>query len=140
MRNCVVKGGVKGSHCGGPYICSGVQPRCQRQACGRWPATSRVPENMARVIEFMDVGATNGWKMDDVIPGAEVVKRIHEVFPCEPVDPNYSGEVARRWRYQNGGRVRLHLQRCGGLLRRLHPRATFHRWRDLRLPVRSEGL
>ena len=48
------------------------------------------------------MGATNGWKMDDVIPGAEVVKRIHEVFPCEPVDPNYSGEVARRWRYQDG--------------------------------------
>jgi cyclic pyranopterin phosphate synthase len=58
--------------------------------------------NIVRFIEFMDVGATNGWKMDDVIPGAEVVKRIHEVFPCEPVDPNYSGEVARRWRYQDG--------------------------------------
>jgi GTP 3',8-cyclase len=59
--------------------------------------------NIVRFIEFMDVGATNGWKMDDVIPSAEVVKHIHEVFPCEPADPNYFGEVARRWRYQDGG-------------------------------------
>ena len=59
--------------------------------------------NIVRFIEFMDVGATNGWKMDDVIPSAEVVKHIHEVFPCEPADPNYFGEVARRWRYQEAG-------------------------------------
>ncbi len=58
--------------------------------------------NIVRFIEFMDVGASNGWKMDDVIPSAEVVRRIHAVFPCEPVDPNYSGEVAKRWRYKDG--------------------------------------
>jgi cyclic pyranopterin phosphate synthase len=58
--------------------------------------------NIVRFIEFMDVGASNGWKMDDVIPSAEVVRRIHEVFPCEPADPNYSGEVAKRWRYKDG--------------------------------------
>lgn len=46
--------------------------------------------NIVRFIEFMDVGATNGWKMDDVIPSAEVVKHIHEVFPCEPADPTTS--------------------------------------------------
>lgn len=57
---------------------------------------------IVRFIEFMDVGASNGWKMDDVIPSAEVVRRIHEVFPCEPADPNYTGEVAQRWRYQDG--------------------------------------
>lgn len=58
--------------------------------------------NIVRFIEFMDVGASNGWKMDDVIPSEEVVKRIHEVFPCEPANPNYSGEVAKRWRYKDG--------------------------------------
>ena len=58
--------------------------------------------NIVRFIEFMDVGASNGWKMDDVIPSAEVVRRIHEVFPCEPANPNYSGEVAKRWRYKDG--------------------------------------
>jgi GTP 3',8-cyclase len=58
--------------------------------------------NIVRFIEFMDVGATNGWKMDDVIPSAEVVRRINEVFPCEPVNPNHVGEVAKRWRYKDG--------------------------------------
>ncbi|MGH8676635.1 MAG: GTP 3',8-cyclase MoaA, partial [Burkholderiales bacterium] len=46
---------------------------------------------------------TNGWRMDDVVPSAEVVRRIGEVFPLEPVDPNYPGEVAKRWRYRDGG-------------------------------------
>ena len=58
--------------------------------------------NIVRFIEFMDVGTSNGWKMDDVIPSAEVIRRIHAVFPCEPAIPNYTGEVAKRWRYQDG--------------------------------------
>ena len=58
--------------------------------------------NIVRFIEFMDVGATNGWKMRDVVPSAEVVDRIQSVFPCEPADPNYAGEVAKRWRYRDG--------------------------------------
>ena len=58
--------------------------------------------HIVRFIEFMDVGATNGWRMDDVIPSAEVVRRIGEAFPCEPVNPNHFGEVARRWRYKDG--------------------------------------
>ncbi len=58
--------------------------------------------HIVRFIEFMDVGATNGWCMDDVIPSAEVVRRIGEAFPCEPVNPNHFGEVARRWRYKDG--------------------------------------
>ena len=57
--------------------------------------------NIVRFIEFMDVGATNGWKMDDVIPSAEVVRRINQEFPCEPVNPNHRGEVAKRWRYKD---------------------------------------
>jgi len=59
--------------------------------------------HIVRFIEFMDVGATNGWKMDDVVPSAEVVRGIGETFPCEPVNPNHFGEVARRWRYKDGG-------------------------------------
>lgn len=58
--------------------------------------------NIVRFIEYMDVGATNGWKMDDVVPSAEIVRRIGEVLPCEPANANYSGEVAKRWRYRDG--------------------------------------
>ena len=58
--------------------------------------------HIARFIEYMDVGSTNGWRMDDVVPSAELVRRIAETFPLEPADPNYAGEVAERWRYQDG--------------------------------------
>ncbi len=58
--------------------------------------------HIPRFIEFMDVGATNGWRMDDVIPSAEIVRRIHEVFPLVGTDANYAGEVAERWRYADG--------------------------------------
>ena len=58
--------------------------------------------HIVRFIEFMDVGATNGWRMDDVIPSAEVVRRINAVFPLAVVDANYQGEVAARWRYADG--------------------------------------
>ena len=56
-----------------------------------------------RFIEYMDVGASNGWKMDEVIASAEVVRRISEVMPLEPIDANYAGETAARWRYRDGG-------------------------------------
>jgi cyclic pyranopterin phosphate synthase len=55
-----------------------------------------------RFIEFMDVGSSNGWRMNDVIPSAEVIKRINAELPLEEVAPNYSGEVSARWRYQDG--------------------------------------
>ena len=55
-----------------------------------------------RFIEYMDVGATNGWRLDEVTPAHEIVDRIDRVFPIEPVEPNYRGEVARRWRYLDG--------------------------------------
>jgi cyclic pyranopterin phosphate synthase len=58
--------------------------------------------HILRFIEFMDVGASNGWRMNDVLPSAEVVRRIGEHFPLEPADPNYEGEVAERWRYLDG--------------------------------------
>ncbi|WP_374239888.1 GTP 3',8-cyclase MoaA [Zoogloea sp.] len=59
--------------------------------------------HILRFIEFMDVGSSNGWRMDDVVPSAEVIRRISAVFPLEPIDPNYPGEVAERWRYTDGG-------------------------------------
>ena len=55
-----------------------------------------------RFIEYMDVGHTNGWRMDDVVPAAEIVKMINAEMPLEPLDPNYPGEVAERWRYKDG--------------------------------------
>ena len=55
-----------------------------------------------RFIEYMDVGATNGWRLDDVVPAAEIVERIAAEFPLEPVEAGYRGEVARRWRYLDG--------------------------------------
>src|SRR5581483_1237603 len=58
--------------------------------------------HILRFIEFMDVGATNGWRMDDVVPAAEIVARIAKAFPLEPAGPNYRGEVAKRWRYADG--------------------------------------
>jgi cyclic pyranopterin phosphate synthase len=56
-----------------------------------------------RFIEYMDVGHTNGWRMDDVVPAAEIVSTIGAAFPVEAVEPAYRGEVARRWRYVDGG-------------------------------------
>jgi cyclic pyranopterin phosphate synthase len=55
-----------------------------------------------RFIEYMDAGNANGWRMDDVVPAAEIVRRIDAEFPLEPIDPNYNGEVAARWRYRDG--------------------------------------
>jgi cyclic pyranopterin phosphate synthase len=58
--------------------------------------------HIVRFIEFMDVGASNGWRLDDVLPSREVVARIDAAHPLEPIDPNYPGEVAERWRYRDG--------------------------------------
>jgi GTP 3',8-cyclase len=55
-----------------------------------------------RFIEYMDVGHTNGWRLDDVMPAAEIVRMISAEMPLEPIDPNYHGEVAERWRYKDG--------------------------------------
>jgi cyclic pyranopterin phosphate synthase len=58
--------------------------------------------HILRFIEYMDVGHTNGWRLDEVVPAAEVVTAIDSEFPLEPLEPNYSGEVARRYRYADG--------------------------------------
>jgi cyclic pyranopterin phosphate synthase len=58
--------------------------------------------HILRFIEYMDVGATNGWRMDDVVSAREIVDIISRELPLEPADPNYTGEVAERWRYTDG--------------------------------------
>lgn len=58
--------------------------------------------HIVRFIEFMDVGSSNGWRMDDVVPSADVVAAIDAVWPLEPIDPGYPGEVASRYRYRDG--------------------------------------
>ena len=58
--------------------------------------------HIVRFIEYMDVGNRNGWKWDQVVPAAEIVQRIDAEMPLEPVDSNYPGEVASRYRYRDG--------------------------------------
>ena len=55
-----------------------------------------------RFIEFMDVGHTNGWRLDDVVPAAEIVGMLDDAFGVAPADASYRGEVAQRWRYRDG--------------------------------------
>jgi cyclic pyranopterin phosphate synthase len=62
----------------------------------------RETPHVLRFIEYMDVGHTNGWRLDDVVPAAEIVETIAAEFPLEPVEASYRGEVARRWRYADG--------------------------------------
>ena len=59
--------------------------------------------NVLRFIEYMDVGATNGWRMDEVLPSAQVIERLNAHFPVASIDANYVGETAERWRYADGG-------------------------------------
>ena len=58
--------------------------------------------HILRFIEYMDVGHTNGWRMDDVVTASEIVGMINADAPLEQADPNYRGEVAARWRYRDG--------------------------------------
>jgi len=55
-----------------------------------------------RFIEYMDVGSSNGWNMAEVLPSQDVIALIHSVHPLEAISANYAGEVAKRWRYQDG--------------------------------------
>jgi GTP 3',8-cyclase len=64
----------------------------------RWRGSGHI----VRFIEYMDVGSSNGWRMDDVIASAEVVRRISARWPLQPVSPTHPGEVAERWRYVDG--------------------------------------
>ncbi|HJS36698.1 MAG TPA: GTP 3',8-cyclase MoaA [Burkholderiales bacterium] len=76
----------------------GTNERHVLEMAERWRGT----EHIVRFIEYMDVGSSNGWRMDDVVPSAEIVKMIGARHALEPADPNYTGEVAQRWRYRDG--------------------------------------
>jgi cyclic pyranopterin phosphate synthase len=65
----------------------------------RWARDTGV---ILRFIEYMDVGHTNGWRLDDVVPADEIVARIDAEMPIEPLGSQYRGEVANRWRYRDG--------------------------------------
>jgi cyclic pyranopterin phosphate synthase len=58
--------------------------------------------HIVRFIEYMDVGHTNHWRMDDVVPASEIIDRIHAELPLVALAPNYPGEVADRWAYRDG--------------------------------------
>jgi GTP 3',8-cyclase len=58
--------------------------------------------HIVRFIEYMDVGTTNGWRLDDVVPAQQIVEMIDSEMPIEPIEPNYRGEVANRYRYTDG--------------------------------------
>jgi cyclic pyranopterin phosphate synthase len=66
-----------------------------REHCG--------PGVVLRFIEYMDVGATNGWRMDEVLPSAQVRESLHEAFALAPMERSTEGETAERWRYADGG-------------------------------------
>lgn len=102
-----------------------------------------------RFIEFMDVGTTNGWRLDNVVTGREVVERISAEMPLEPVDANYRGEVAKRYRYRDGGGeigliTSITQPFCGDCTRaRLSPEGELYtclfgvHGKDLRTPLRA---
>ena len=58
--------------------------------------------HIVRFIEYMEVGTSNGWRMDDVVPAREIVAAINERWPIEPLPGAHPGEVANRWRYLDG--------------------------------------
>ncbi|MDZ7268034.1 MAG: GTP 3',8-cyclase MoaA [candidate division KSB1 bacterium] len=58
--------------------------------------------HIVRFIEYMDVGSSNGWRLTDVVPAAEIIATVDAEMPLAPLDPNYSGEVAERYRYRDG--------------------------------------
>ncbi len=76
----------------------GVNEHAVVEMAGHFRGTGHI----VRFIEYMDVGTTNGWRLDDVVPAEEIIGAIHQVFPVEAVPPNYPGEVANRFRYVDG--------------------------------------
>ena len=107
--------------------------------------------HIVRFIEYMDVGNSNGWELADVVSAREIVERIDERYPLEPVGANYPGEVAKRWRYRDGaGEVgviaSVSQPFCGGCTRarlsaegRLYTCLFATAGHDLRAALRSGG-
>ncbi len=95
--------------------------------------------HIVRFIEYMDVGHTNGWRLDDVVPAADIVAAIDAELPLEPLPPRYPGEVAERYRYRDGsGRDRRHRLRHAPVLRRLHAGPAVRRRLALHVPLRHD--
>src|SRR5881397_1402468 len=104
--------------------------------------------HVLRFIEYMDVGLTNGWRLDDVVSAADIVRQIDAVWPLEPLEPARADETARRWRYRDGageiGVIASVTQPfCGGCSRarlsaegRLHTCLFAVQGHDLRAPLR----
>ena len=109
----------------------------------------RGTDHVLRFIEYMDVGHTNGWRLDDVVPADEIVRRIHAVWPLEPLDPAAPDSTSLRWRYRDGaGEIGVIASVtkpfCGGCSRarlsaegRLFTCLFALRGHDLRAPLRS---
>lgn len=105
--------------------------------------------HVVRFIEYMDVGNTNGWQLDQVVSGAEILDRLQEEMSLEPLEPGYRGEVARRWRHVDGGGevgviTSVSQPFCGDCTRaRLSADGSLHtclfasRGFDLRVPLRN---
>ncbi len=90
---------------------AGLSPVKVNMVVQRGVNDHRIPEmaeyfrgtgHVLRLIEYMDVGTTNGWRMDDVVPAAEIVAAINDRWALEPLEANYPGEVATRYRYRDG--------------------------------------
>jgi GTP 3',8-cyclase len=104
-----------------------------------------------RFIEYMDVGHSNGWRLDDVVPAAEIVEKLNAVWPLEPVEPARPDETARRWRYRDGaGEIGVIASVtepfCGGCSRaRLSAEGKLYtclfavKGHDLREPLRADA-
>ena len=80
-----------------------VKRGCNEQSILPMAAHFRHTGHVLRFIEYMDVGTTNGWRLDDVVPAAEIIGQVGSRWPLEPAAPNYPGEVAARYRYRDGG-------------------------------------
>jgi len=105
--------------------------------------------HVLRFIEYMDVGHSNGWRLDDVVPAEEIVRRIDEVWPLEPLEPARADETARPWRYRDGaGEIGVIASVtepfCGGCSRarlsaegRLYTCLFALKGHDLRAPIRA---
>ncbi|HEY8121488.1 MAG TPA: GTP 3',8-cyclase MoaA [Myxococcota bacterium] len=123
----------------------GVNEHTLVELAARFRGTGQI----VRFIEYMDVGTANGWELAQVVPAREIVARIGERFPLEPVGANYAGEVAKRWRYLDGqgeigvissvtqpfcgGCTRARLSAEGSLVTCLFATAG----RDLKAPLRA---
>jgi cyclic pyranopterin phosphate synthase len=79
-----------------------VRRGLNEHAIGDLAERFRGTDVVVRFIEYMDVGHTNGWRLDDVVPAAEILDTIDRRWPIEAIDPTYRGEVAQRWRYRDG--------------------------------------